>query len=188
MKSLLRSLRVYWLGFGKHLLWMLLSYAGVVAAAWFFVLKPQTLELAENRKSAQIMEHNYRLLVSAPELPDDIGGALKSAQALLDEMYWLSRDPEPNQLLFVWLDELAVANNLVITDLTPSSQDTAKTGKADPYLTWKVNLVGTYGDLARFIHALEENLRYLRVTGLVIKGGTKEGASSFFLTVVGLRK
>ena len=188
MKTLLRHVRVYWLAFGKHLLWMLLSYAGIGVAAWFFLLKPQMLELAEHRKNARIMEANYTLLMSAPSLPDDIGAALTQVETRLDEVYWLNRGPEPTQLLFAYLDELAVANNLTVTELAAGSTDTAKTGQTDPYFTWKVNLAGSYQDLVRFIHAFERDRRYLRVTGLVIKAGTREGASSFFLTITGLRK
>jgi Tfp pilus assembly protein PilO len=188
MKNLLRHLRVYWLGFGKHLLWMLLSYAGVGTAAWFLVLKPEMMELEQSRQSARVMERNYSLLVSAPELPDSLGAALGQVGTRLDEIYWLNRGPEPNQLLFEYLDGLAVAHNLALMELATGSPDASKAGQVNPYFTWKANLVGTYQDLTRFIHALESDRRYLRVIGIAIKAGSKEKQSTFFLTVAGLRK
>lgn len=175
-----RWLRIY----GKHLAWMIVSYGALWLLLNLLLIKPQKKLIEQYQTEKNALEYDYIKLKNTPGLIGSLEDAVTKAKARTDSFEWLT-GVDPNLDFYEYVSGLAEKNGLLLLQMKKLEQ--APGEKSDKYLAWDVGFSGSFQNILRFLHEMENGTRYLKIDKMEIKPA-ESGGSVFTFTILGLKK
>jgi len=150
-----------------------------LALLFFFVMRPQQIELGKIKLELEKKEALYREYSTLSELIDQLRGE-KAALSQTINRFLETREEEISLVIPAALIDIFKKSKVGVTSITRLPQTTKGNLRVS---SWKISVVAGYHELSQFISTIERSMDFNCVDSLTISSGGSSGKYKAQMTV-----
>jgi len=164
----------------KKILSLILIGGASLILFYFFIIKPQQIELEKIKLELEEKEVLCSEYSTAFALIEHLQEERAGVSQTIDRFLKITEEKETGVVIPATLMDIFKRSKVEVTSITPLPRTTKENLLVS---SWKISVVASYHELAQFISTLERSMDFNRVDSLTISSGGSSGKHKAQLTV-----
>ena len=164
----------------KKIFFLILSGGASLTLLYFFIMRPQQIELRKTRLELEEKEALYLEYSTLSQLIDELGEKKAAISQTTNRFLETREEKETDLVIPAALMDIFKKSKVEVTSITRLPRTT----KGNLLVSsWKISVVGGYHELGQFISTIERSTDFNRVDNLTISSGGSSGKYKAQMTV-----